>query len=194
MNKSFLPTRNDDIKKSRLKLSLDIQMAPHHSFKEFYETQDSGKLPFNQDPPRLIGEKSDFISLPIKRNAKMFGAAKKEFKLKDIYRDPRKTLPDNEGSYLSFEKALLRHMNSMNEESNAKISNLITLSKHEAEGEDYYMEMASLRPNQKLLNSKEEDLILSHFPTPNQWRALDQLRVHAGRPERSKNGISMLVE
>ena len=169
-------------------------MSTHHSYKEFHEAKDSEKLPFNLDPPRLIGEKSDFLSLPIKRNAKLFGSAKKEFKLQDIYKDPRKVVPEEEGAYLSFEKALTRHIDEITNEDSSKIHRILSSSQNMTESDEYYMDIKTLRPNHNLLNRKEDDLVLAHYPSSTQWALMDQLRIHAGRPERSENGITMLAD
>ena len=150
------------------------KMPPHHSYKEFYDAKDPEKLPFNQTPSRLAGEKSDFISLPVKCNSPM-QRNKKEFTLSDLYRDPRKAAPIDDDSCLSFEKAIRKYMtNTVVEEE------IISSSTHAIPGTG--------KPR------VEDSPTLGHFPSSSQWTTLDQLRIHAGSPERSENGITMLIE
>ena len=159
------------------------KMPPHHSYKEFYDAKVPEKLPFNQTPPRLAGEKSDFVSLPVKCNSPM-QRNKKEFTLSDLYRDPRKAVPIDDDSCLSFEKAIRKYMSNTVVEEEMKS----TLNCNEPISSGTHTIPGTGIPR------IEDSPMLGHFPSSSQWTILDQLRIHAGSPERSENGIAMLIE
>jgi transglutaminase/protease-like cytokinesis protein 3 len=174
--------------------------ALHHSFKEFYEVDEPNSLPFNQTPER-IGEVSGYIAIPIKRNARQ-SILNEETPIKQFVNEllhksneskPKNIVGASSSTYLCFERALYSHIQEVTKQDLEKVDKILREHERILNLDDYYTNDASLKPNPVSLNMKQDQMILSHFPSDAQWNTLNQLRIHAGSPERTNAGISKLA-
>ncbi|KAJ3361920.1 pH-response regulator protein palA/rim20 [Kappamyces sp. JEL0680] len=170
----------------------------HHSFKELYHCSQPESLPFNQatdQPVGGAGEVSTFVSLPIKRNARTVpnsalypiqnafkqllnpSAAHEQYRSLGSQLENGKREEGFRYAFLNFETALMPHI----EGSHASMNKKTTI-------DDYYSDRSVIASQASLPN-----LHFAHFPTPSQWYLVNQLRIHAGAPERSADGIEKLA-
>jgi hypothetical protein len=166
----------------------------HHSFKELFEATEVGSLPFNQilEKQKGAGETSTFISIPIKRNARRLPSKSNKSNIFKELLNPNLesiSLPQVSYAYLNFEKALIPHILLTNTEDSSKTINLLLEHEKQLKLDDYYGEIHANHSNSTL----QDKLVLSHFPSDSQWYAMNQLRIHAGCPERSLGGIEKLT-
>ncbi|KAJ3301565.1 pH-response regulator protein palA/rim20 [Kappamyces sp. JEL0829] len=173
----------------------------HHSFKELYHCSQPESLPFNQatdQPVGGAGEVSTFVSLPIKRNARTVpnsalypiqnalkqllnpSAAHEQYRSLGSQLENGKREEGFRYAFLNFETALMPHI----EGSHASMNKKTTI-------DDYYSDRSVIASQASL--AALPNLHFAHFPTPSQWYLVNQLRIHAGAPERSADGIEKLA-
>ncbi|KAJ3321894.1 hypothetical protein HDV06_003760 [Boothiomyces sp. JEL0866] len=181
---------------------MDFQFDVHHSFKELYEAISPADLPFNHEPDYNdgAGEATTFIALPVKRNARKIGnQAKKSIlvALKLAVTNPNLIDEQEQYTYLDYEKALMPYILSTTADDSKKTLKILLEHEEKLRLDDYYVE--SINPEiqqtkEALKNSVfDSHLALSNIPQKTQWYALNQLRIHAGCPERSSLGINRLA-
>jgi hypothetical protein len=162
----------------------------HHSFKELFAATNPESLPFNQNSDQAgggVGENSSFLSLQLKRNARTVpnsallpiqnafkhlmnpGAKHDEYKVSCNQVESGKRENSYRYAYLDFQRALVPHIEG---------SSAATI-------DEYYTDTAAMQPSSPPLH-------FAHFPTNSQWYLLNQLRIHAGAPERSLAGIDKM--
>ena len=187
----------------------------HHSFKELFETKSAQELPFNQAVDHAAGgagEFSTFISIPIKRNARTVpnSSIKNVFKTLLLnsssnhseYAQQEGNLQDFRFAFLDFKAALLPHIDGPRgsrvnhdlhlEQNDAKNNSQSSGEKDQFGLEEYYFPNAD--SDAILLQEETPSLHFTHLPTPSQWYIMNQLRIHAGTPERSMAGIDKLAQ
>lgn len=150
-----------------------------HAFKEFQEIQDATKLPFNDSPDRTKGggAASTFLAMETKRNAKLLKAksvSALDYKYEKMY------------TWLDFEKALGPYILG-NSYRTANDTKMLIEKQFSISGTNNGTQVAQKS------SDNEAKLFKMHWPSPAQWYQLNQLRIHAGTPERSMEGISKLL-
>jgi hypothetical protein len=172
----------------------------HHSFKEFYAVKDPYSLPFNKTPEntRGTGETSTFVGIPVKHNAHTLTNVKLASNgiMSKWFRNIPEGSPEsfsvntNQKFYfLNFEKALMPHLVINSASQTAKTLKILLEHEEQLKHDDYYTELKDVH-----FESRNENLVLSNFPSDSQWYQLNQLRIHAGCPERSLLGIEKLAK
>jgi hypothetical protein len=155
-------------------------MDAHHSFKEFSQATEPHKLPFNASPDRTegAGEATSFLKLPFKRNARLLKNKSQPFPIALF-----KT--DEEYTYLDFEQCLKPWIL-------GSVVRDCDTTRRMLEKEDA---LNGVKVNAALKATEGMSLELGGYcPSPSQWYLLNQLRVHAGAPERSNEGIDKLIQ
>ena len=161
----------------------------HPSYSMYYDAVDTESLPFNQGPATSAHrEKSTFLALPMKRNSiamkigliPKWTSQLKEFISKSL---PASNTPDLavaiETGFLDFKKALFPIICTIQPDD---------LAQKDTSGSDIYSAPALGDSVKQFLNHIE--LIL---PTEDQWQKMNNLRIHAGSPEASEEGLSKLA-
>ncbi|KAJ3269210.1 bck1-like resistance to osmotic shock [Terramyces sp. JEL0728] len=181
---------------------MDFHFDVHHSFKELYEAINPADLPFNHEPDYNdgAGEATTFIALPVKRNARKIGnQAKKSLiaTLKLAVTNPNLIDEQDQYTYLDYEKALMPYILSTTADDSAKTLKILLEHEEKLKLDDYYVDSinATIQHTKEELKNRTYDnhLVLSNIPQKTQWYSLNQLRVHAGSPERSASGINRLA-
>jgi hypothetical protein len=175
----------------------------HHSFTEFYGVKNPEALPYNTTPENTkgVGEKSTFIGLPVKHNArtiingKIAGAKNsfmKLFQAPDLEAslEEAKIDPSIKYYFLNYEKALMPYLVVNSAIQTQKTLKILLEHEEKLKLEDYYVELGDYSKAKR----DPDNLILSHFPSDTQWYKINQLRIHAGSPERSFAGIEKLAD
>jgi hypothetical protein len=172
----------------------------HHSFKELFEAKQPELLPFNQilDKTKGAGESTTFISIPIKRNArKLPSKANKMNALKELLNpgvDSDNCSNQLNYSFLNFEKALMPHILLTASNDSSKTIKILLEHEQQLKLDDYYVDLPSIGTTSSASPKFDEKLVLSHFPSDSQWYTMNQLRIHAGCPERSMAGVEKLAK
>lgn len=182
---------------------MDFQFDVHHSFKELYEAINPSDLPFNHEPDYNdgAGEATTFIALPIKRNARKIGnQARKSIitTLKLAVTNPNLVDEQERYTFLDYEKALMPYILSTTADDSAQTLRILLEHEEKLKLDDYYVDSITpeIQQTKEALKNKTFDnhLVLSNMPQKSQWYTLNQLRIHAGCPERSAAGINRLAK
>jgi hypothetical protein len=165
------------------------------SFNTFYDTLDTNALPFNDRPDASSNsEASCFLAPPVKTNTTVTEphaptvakiATQKLSLFAKALQGQEKEEEEKPAvlSYVDFKAALLPSMlNCINDLAN----NDFGVLEEEAANDD--MSIASDASRQQLLKTA-----LTLLPGESQWYQLNQLRIHAGGPERSDEGAEQLL-
>jgi hypothetical protein len=170
----------------------------HHSFKELFEAKQPELLPFNQilDKTKGAGETTTFISIPIKRNARTLPTKSNKIHALNKLLNPAVESDSVSNqlnySYLNFEKALMPHILLTASNDTSKTIKILLEHEQQLKLDDYYVDLPSM--NNSTPQRFDEKLVLSHFPSDSQWYTMNQLRIHAGCPERSMMGIEKMAQ
>lgn len=162
---------------------------------DYYDSIDTNALPFNERPESTENTESMcFLALPLKLNHQLPPKKEKSQKLAFFAKNSSETLTIS-NEFLDFKAVLLPPMlMSINSIVN---KNTIDNSSLGYETPVHLLE-AALDDTQSISDNLSRQQILKTammlLPTESQWYTLNKLRVHAGAPELTQEGIELMLK